>query len=83
MALNLEKSTETANNMARASNIYLVMSDGIPVAGFTVKYEMENWIERSEWCPEGVLIYRINDVGHRPEKPKITEITNVYYGDSK
>jgi|TARA_R110000751_G_scaffold274600_1_gene375492 hypothetical protein len=68
--------------MARASNTYLVISDGIPVAGFTVKYEMESWIH-SEWCPVGVLVYRIEEVGRYHRKPKITEITNKYYGDSK
>jgi hypothetical protein len=66
--------------MSRASNTYVVISDGMPIAGFTVKYEMENWIE-SECCPEIVSVYRIEDVGRYPRPPKVTEITHNYYDE--
>lgn len=65
--------------MARASNTYSVISEGVPIAGFTVKHEMENWLD-SEICPDEVSVYRIQDVGRNCyDKPKVTDITGDYY----
>jgi hypothetical protein len=36
--------------MARSSTIYLVMQHGIPIAAFTVKWEMNAWIKRNPGC---------------------------------
>ena len=66
--------------MSRAANTYLVLMGNQPVASFTVKYEMENFLG-SEICPDGNLrVYRVEDIGRRLwESPKITEITEDYY----
>jgi len=44
--------------MARSAYIYLVTEDGEPVAAFTVKWEMEWWIERN---PGEYRLFRMVD----------------------
>lgn len=63
--------------MARASNTYVVISDGLPIASFTVKYEMENWICEKD-CPNSWTIFRVKDGCRWGESPDVTEITENY-----
>lgn len=34
--------------MARSSYIYIALDDALPVAAFTVKWELERWLSRQE-----------------------------------
>lgn len=47
--------------MSRSTYIYLVMKDNTPVAAFTVKWEMQWWIERH---PSTYTILRMRDGTH-------------------
>ncbi len=44
--------------MARSAYIYLVTKEDHPVAAFTVKWEMESWIERN---PDTYEKFRMGD----------------------
>lgn len=33
--------------MARSTYIYVVMEDGLPIKGFTVKHELKTWVEKN------------------------------------
>ena len=46
--------------MARSTYVYVVISndDGLPKAGFTVKHEMNTWLERNQG---DYTIWRLSD----------------------
>lgn len=48
--------------MARAYNIWIVTRVGVPVAAFTVRRELADWMTRLAE-PEQYLIYRMKDGG--------------------
>jgi len=49
--------------MARSTYVYVVLRDGEPVAGFTVKHELKTWLERN---PGHDQVWRLGDGGGRP-----------------
>ena len=49
--------------MARSEYVYVVTQHGNPIAGFTVKYEMEGWLnERDGPLPSSVRVFRIRNL---------------------
>jgi hypothetical protein len=65
--------------MARASNVYVVFMSAnipyhanggwtdnwhlVPLAAFTVKYEMKDWLRENNRTPEDTEVYRMRDGG--------------------
>lgn len=48
--------------MARASNVYILQRrlDGVILAGWTVKYQMENWLETRSESREAIeTVYQV------------------------
>lgn len=57
--------------MARSTYVYIVMLDGKPVAGFTVKREMKQWLNRAE--PADYDFWRCEDGVHQTNAPVLLE----------
>ncbi len=60
--------------MARSTYVYIVMDDGVPVVGFTVKHEMVSWLGRN---PGIYKIHRLSDGGHRAPVEMTDDFTRV------
>ncbi len=60
--------------MARSTYIYLVLSNNKPVAAFTVKYEMEEFVWNYQYA---VNILRFRDNGDETDLP--VDITGEFY----
>ncbi len=60
--------------MARSTYIYIVLSDNKPVAAFTVKHEMEEFIWNYKYA---VNILRLRDNGDEKDLP--VDITKEFY----
>jgi len=71
--------------MARSTYVYIVTHRATvaPVAAFTVKYEAEQWIERSRWPKEQLRMFRTRDGGpgvrksHIDNRPLTEEFTEI------
>ena len=62
--------------MARAHNVYVVMRQSLPIAGFTVKHEMVAWLERrakKRPLRTPVRIYRLGDNDDEKEPVMLLE----------
>lgn len=59
--------------MARSNYVYVVIEQGIPVAAFTVKYEMERWLGRHGEGRE-FRVWRLRDNGSPDNGPVEIEV---------
>lgn len=67
--------------MARANKLYVVFINQRPVAGFTVKHEVEDYLGR-KWpsCPTNLRVTSIPDGERNAKVGKVVDITAQFYG---
>jgi hypothetical protein len=69
--------------MARAHSIHIVTVAGDPVAAFTVKHELQTYLQRHhKKAGKGLRIIRIHDGEHwKPELEHLPlDVTHKFYG---
>ncbi len=66
--------------MARSNYIYLILADGLPCAAFTVKYEMEVYLDKldAKLDDAEIDIFRMKD-NPSVEDGAPVDITNEFY----
>lgn len=68
--------------MPRSSYLYLILVEGIPEAGFTVKYECESYLNRNYPKHNSrIKIFRLPDGDSRLKSAK--DITSDFYPQNK
>jgi hypothetical protein len=67
--------------MARSQYIYMIVDQGLPPLGFTVKHEMTRWL-RHHPDPGGRVIWRGRD-GVVKSEPVVLSIAELLGGDSR
>lgn len=55
--------------MARSHATYVVLLDGLPLAGFTVRHELVTWLDRQGSVARELEVWRCGD-GLSQEKPR-------------
>lgn len=73
--------------MSRASYVYVVQWKTVPVAGFTVKYELQQWLERQArdalFDLDEFSVTRMRDGGFSPERNASIPIAELIKGEGK
>lgn len=62
--------------MARSTYIYLAIDEGMPLAAFTVKYELQDWFDKqTDDALQTIYIYRMRD----GEGGEVKDITHEFF----
>jgi hypothetical protein len=63
--------------LAKAKNIYVAVLNGYSVKGFTVKHELQSWLDKKyPKCPTNMCILKLKD-GDWHDNPK--DVTAEFY----